>query len=162
MSSRPFVVLVSLVFVISVIFVIACGSDENGGETDPNANENQSNQQNNGQDWDPEFAEIAEIVQQTCAIGGCHGEPTNDATTLSFGGNVAEVSLGQIQAVFETHESSEGVPLVDPGNAEGSSLYFSLISDDPDVFMPQGLDPLPDAQIDLVESWIDAGANYEQ
>ena len=49
-----------------------------------------------------------------------------------------------------------------PGAPDESSLVERITSDDPDLRMPPGGDPLTAKQIKVLRRWIVAGANYEQ
>lgn len=157
--NRKFVWFAALCLVLGTL---ACGPEEDTGSGTPGDGDGGSGDQSQQEedDWNPQFIEIAEITHATCAIPACHGEPSGN-TPLEFGGNGDAVSLSTIQGIFESHTSENGRDLVVPGDAESSDLYQVLVSDDPDEFMPQGLDPLSDAQIALVRGWIDDGANYD-
>ncbi len=149
-----------------MVWTMGCGDEPDN--QDPNQNGEPTNQDPNqgpNQDpddgWDQDFLQIADIVRATCAVGACHGEPMGSGTDLGFGANQESLELEAIIEVFQNYESPAG-PLVDPGNPENSQLYVTLTLDDPVLRMPQApLPPLPDAQIELVRSWIEAGANYE-
>lgn len=158
--NRKFVWFAALCLILGTM---ACGpEEENGSGTngDGDGDGGSGDQSQQEDDWNPQFIEIAEITHATCAIPACHGEPSGN-TGLEFGGNGEAVELSTIQALFENHTSENGRDLVVPGDADSSDLYLVLVSDDPDEFMPRGLNPLSDAQIALVRGWIDDGASYE-
>lgn len=158
---------VASVLVALLLIAPGCGESEieNQNQETPDPTENQNQEENQNQDpndgWDQDFLQVAQIMRATCAVGGCHGEPSSASTDLGFGANMDELTLEAIIDVFDSYEGGQG-PLVDPGNPEGSSLYVTLTLDDPVLRMPQApLNPLPEAQIELVRAWIEAGANYE-
>lgn len=49
-----------------------------------------------------------------------------------------------------------------PGEPDESSILERIMSDDPDLRMPPGGDPLSDKEINALRSWIEAGAEYEE
>ena len=49
-----------------------------------------------------------------------------------------------------------------PGAPDESSLLERVMTDDPDLRMPPGGEPLTEKQITSLRSWIEAGADYEQ
>lgn len=152
-----------------LIFAGACGAEDDPVENTNGNNQNSNNQNGdntNGQnsdldDWDPDFVEVADVVRMNCAVGDCHGVPADDDVEIRYGANQQDVSYSVIADNFQTFESSNDRPFVDPGNAEGSELYQVLISDDPDVRMPNVGDPLDADTIEMIRNWIDDGANYE-
>ena len=64
--------------------------------------------------------------------------------------------------MYETLLESEvnGVPLLTPGDAAGSLLYVKLAGGEQPFGEPMPLNygPLSDADLDLIEHWIQAGA----
>ncbi len=142
--------------------VAACGEEE--GELSNQNNDNQTtnndtngNNANNGEEqWDEGFVEVAEIIRSTCAAADCHGATSAPETVLEFGADGQDLAYEDIEFVFENF--AVGDPLVDPGNPEGSLLYQSITSEDPDELMPPGQLELSQAQIDAVHSWIADGA----
>ena len=107
--------------------------------------------------WNPEFAAVGEVIQTTCALGGCHGNPTG-LTQLDFQSASPEL----IKEVFETYTSSNGFSLITAGNADESDLYLSITSEDDTIRMPRPpLDPLDEAVVTRIRSWINDGAPYE-
>lgn len=94
------------------------------------------------------------IFNATCATSGCHS------------GVGAPLGLDLQAAV--SHDNLVGVPSVEvaallrvaPGDAPASYLVRKL-EGGPDIVgvrMPNGLPPLPQAQIERIKAWIDAGA----
>ena len=55
-----------------------------------------------------------------------------------------------------------GKPAIAPGSPEASELIARIKSHDPSRRMPLGGDRLDDRQIELLEEWISAGAEYER
>ncbi|MGV3756002.1 MAG: c-type cytochrome domain-containing protein [Verrucomicrobiota bacterium] len=56
---------------------------------------------------------------------------------------------------------SSGDPAITPGDPKKSEFYRLLVEKDPDSRMPQKDDPLPAAQITLIERWIKNGAKFD-
>ncbi|HEY1170755.1 MAG TPA: c-type cytochrome domain-containing protein [Verrucomicrobiae bacterium] len=56
---------------------------------------------------------------------------------------------------------SSGEAAITPGDPKKSTFYSLLVEKDPDSRMPQKDDPLPAAQIALVERWIKNGAKFD-
>lgn len=52
-------------------------------------------------------------------------------------------------------------PAITPGDPKKSEFYRLLVEKDPDSRMPQKDDPLPAAQISLIERWIKNGAKFD-
>src|SRR5436309_2566757 len=84
--------------------------------------------------------DIAPILQQKCVT--CHGPEK------SKGG----FQLHTFAALLNGGESKE--PSITPGQPDRSKLYLLLIAKDPEDRMPQKDDPLPPAQIAIIERWI--------
>jgi mono/diheme cytochrome c family protein len=56
---------------------------------------------------------------------------------------------------------SSDEPAITPGDPKKSTFYSLLVEKDPDSRMPQKDDPLPAAQIALIERWIKNGAKFD-
>jgi len=56
---------------------------------------------------------------------------------------------------------SSDEPAITPGDPKKSEFYRLLVDKDPDSRMPQKDDPLPAAQIALIERWIKNGAKFD-
>ncbi|RAL22456.1 hypothetical protein DL240_11465 [Lujinxingia litoralis] len=114
-----------------------------------------------GEDFDPDFVQIAEIVRTTCAVATCHGSSPGD-TDLLFGASESNLSYARIAEVFAEYESTTGAKLIVPGDAQASYLVTVITSDDIDIVMPSPpLPPLTEEQVDLITTWINDGANYQ-
>lgn len=89
----------------------------------------------------------------------CHSLPPNDKSN-------GKLSMGQDKAtayaaiVGKTSSSSKcgGKPLIVPGQPDQSLFFLKLETPPCGDHMPLGGDPLPADQIDMVRSWIAAGA----
>ncbi len=98
----------------------------------------------------------AAILQPSCTTAGCHSGLTAIAgLNLSNADHAYNVLTG--------HVCGEPIRLQDPlgnyiipGSAEYSTLVHQLRGENRDVMPPDM--PLPAAEIDLVERWIDVGA----
>lgn len=51
--------------------------------------------------------------------------------------------------------------LVKPNSSSESDLFIRITSKDPHLMMPRGAAPLSSADIQLIKSWIDAGASFD-
>jgi dipeptidyl aminopeptidase/acylaminoacyl peptidase/mono/diheme cytochrome c family protein len=91
--------------------------------------------------------DLAPIFLQKCVT--CHGPEK------SKGG----YQLHTFEGLWKGGESKE--PPVIPGQPERSKLFQLLVAKDPDDRMPQKDDPLPAAQIALIERWIKDGAKFD-
>lgn len=172
---RPMIAALALALSLSLA---ACGEEDPNANQDTNQDQNQTtnqgdnqttNQTNNettnqttnqsGDQWDPDFVAVADVIRTSCAVGDCHGANSNPNTVLEFGASGDNLANEDIQNVFENFEVD--VPLVDPGNPEGSQIYQYITSDDDNVRMPPPPLVLSQDDIDTIESWIADGANYE-
>lgn len=90
-------------------------------------------------------AKIRPILDERCIQ--CHGETTK----------LAELQLHSGDALATVVENG----LLIPGDSESSELYNRLIlPDDHPLRMPKGGDPLTPDQIELIENWINQGAEF--
>lgn len=104
---------------------------------------------------EPTFTAVQEqIFSRSCALSGCHAG--------------ASAPLGLDLSAGQAYANTVGVPSVEvpdllriaPGDPDASYLV-KKVQGDPDIVggrMPLGRDPLPQAQIDLLRDWIEAGA----
>ncbi len=60
------------------------------------------------------------------------------------------------------HGGDSEIPAIVPGNPDSSELILRLRSDDEDLIMPPTGDPLPEAQIVALETWIRDGALWPE
>lgn len=88
--------------------------------------------------------DILPIFLSNCAMGGCH-----DAASHQEG-----YILNSYNNIMNTGDD-DGIT---PFDANGSEIYESITEDDEDKRMPQGMPPLPQAQIALIKRWINEGA----
>lgn len=92
------------------------------------------------------FAEqVLPIFQQRCV--DCHGG------TDENGEQRLEASLN-LQSYEGVMAGSEFGTVIEPGDAEGSFLLEMVVEGD----MPEEGDPVPEAEIETIRSWIVAGA----
>lgn len=75
------------------------------------------------------------------ACGDCHGPEGDEKQFI-------EPTLAQLVALKR----------VIPGDAARSRIFSKMIDTNPETRMPKDSDPLPQAEIELVRRWIDAGA----
>lgn len=106
------------------------------------------------------FSDIqARVISKTCAIAGCHNQQDQKAL-LSL-----EDSVSYRNLLSHKIENEEAVllfrALVVPGKPDSSFLYIKIAGRPPikqGEQMPQRLNPLPQAEIDAIRSWILRGA----
>jgi Planctomycete cytochrome C/WD domain, G-beta repeat len=96
----------------------------------------------------PKFStDIAPLLQRRCA--GCHGEENAKG----------HYRLDTFARLTKTGDSD--LPPLVAGKPRESELYRLLIESDATERMPQKADPLPAAEIALIEHWIASGAEYD-
>jgi hypothetical protein len=92
----------------------------------------------------------------------CHDRPPNNLSNgmLDMGHDRATAYAALLGvASTSAHCGGHGAQLVVPGHPESSLLYQKLSAAPPcGDRMPQGATPLTDAQLEMVRSWIAAGA----
>ena len=93
--------------------------------------------------------DIRPILSERCFR--CHGP---DAEARAGGLRLDEYTTAV--------EERGGKRAIAPGSPEASELIARIKSDDPSRRMPLGGDRLDDRQIELLEEWISAGAEYER
>jgi mono/diheme cytochrome c family protein len=92
-------------------------------------------------------AQLQPLLQKHCAE--CH-QP---------GGAGNEKSGFAVDSHASVMQGTKYGPVVVPGSAVSSSLYRLVSGEtDPSIRMPHGRDKLPDAEIALIQNWIDQGA----
>jgi hypothetical protein len=101
----------------------------------------------------------AEVFDVNCLSAGCHNAAGQAAGLILE----PSVSYGDLVNVTPTNPTAgaQGLLRVTPDNPEQSYLYVKLLGpEDPRLGgrMPLGQAPLADAQIELIRSWILAGA----
>ena len=104
------------------------------------------------------LADVQPILTVNCAVSGCHaGNDPQQGQNLSTGrtfSNVVNVASNQLPTMDR----------VEPGQPDSSYLVHKIqgthLTQVPGsgVQMPQGRSPLSQTQIDLIRSWISAGA----
>ncbi len=91
---------------------------------------------------------IRPIINAKCI--NCHGG-VKKAGGLSF--LFREEALG---------ETDSGIPAIIPGDPKNSELIKRIKHHDPELRMPFEADPLTESEIELLEAWIDQGAEWEK
>ncbi|MEM6416081.1 MAG: PSD1 and planctomycete cytochrome C domain-containing protein [Pseudomonadota bacterium] len=92
--------------------------------------------------------DIRPILNKNCT--GCHGGVSKQGGISYI---IREQALGR---------GKSGRRNVVPGNAKASELFQRITSKDPVQRMPYGKPPLKQEEIDLLERWIDEGAEWEK
>jgi hypothetical protein len=132
---------------------------------------------------DPTFTNVFNMIlsQPTCGSASstgvrCHANPAGGAVTmsgLSFASqSTAYAQLYEVKAMGEYCATPDAGPVltrVVPGNAQESLLYLKVAEATPPcgATMPKPLPPattvapLPQAQVTLIEGWINAGAKND-
>lgn len=125
----------------------------------PVANNTTNNTMNNS--GPVKFAtDVAPILRSNCAtFEGCHGAATSVFPPRIANAQMATVA--DIQAALDGVTNASGKLLIKPGDAAGSYLFARLTdaAAGPSI-MPLGMDPLDDADIELIRRWINEGARY--
>lgn len=95
----------------------------------------------------PSFADdIMPIFERSCV--SCHGAYNEDVDSV-----VTEEML-DMTTYDGLMGGSQWGTVIEPGDAANSILYDMVLEGD----MPDEGDPLPEAEIELIGAWIDAGA----
>jgi hypothetical protein len=98
------------------------------------------------------------IIVPSCTTSSCHNEYVSQAgVQLQDREGAYTILLGATCEPDQPDEAPTTGNLVVPGSPESSRLMHLLIGDDVRRAMPPDR-PLPDADIDLIETWILAGA----
>jgi hypothetical protein len=98
----------------------------------------------------------SQVFTPHCALAGCH-----TGSGAPFGLDLSSVTASAASVVGVASAEQPAILRVDPGDAANSYLYWKVtanpnISGDP---MPLTGGPLSNAQLSLIASWIDGGAN---
>ncbi len=91
--------------------------------------------------------QVKPILNEKCL--SCHGGVRQNG---GFSLLTRELALADTDA---------GKPAIVPGRAQQSELYRRIISDDPELRMPQEHDPLTEHEVDVLRKWIEQGAEWE-
>lgn len=111
------------------------------------------------------------------AVGLCVSAATAEQNPVSFARDIAPVLIKQCQSCHGPDKSksqyrldtfarlthpgkSKSAPIV-AGDPSKSELYRLISTSDEDDRMPQKADPLPAAQVELIERWISEGAKFD-
>jgi hypothetical protein len=128
---------------------LACAGDGDSGDTAPPA---------------ATFTEIHTTLfpQETPAkCDSCHGQPASQVSNglLNMGSDDRDAAYAAIIDATSTSRDCKGMPYVVPGDPESSLFYVKLTRDfECGERMPLGGGALPSDQIEMVRSWIAAGA----
>lgn len=117
----------------------------------------------------PTFDEVFEVAFVTTGcVYGCHDETARGGLTLSPTESAApdaNLAYAALVGVVSSSESCGGQPLVVPGVPEQSLVWLKMAAElgVPGIEvcgapMPKGTDQISQADLDLVEQWILAGA----
>ncbi|MGB3588787.1 MAG: DUF1549 domain-containing protein, partial [Tunicatimonas sp.] len=90
---------------------------------------------------------IRPIINNKCI--GCHGGVKKSAG----------VSFLFREEALDTAES--GTPAIVPGDAASSGMFQRITHHDPEYRMPSDGEPLTEAEIEMIERWINQGAQWE-
>jgi len=91
--------------------------------------------------------QVAPILVEQCLA--CHGQDDPEG----------EFQLFDFEHLLKRGVS--GTPSITPGSAAQSELFLRLCEKDEDRRMPSEADPLPAAQVQLIQHWIDQGAKFD-
>ena len=90
---------------------------------------------------------VLSVLREECFR--CHGDKDKGGLKLDS----REAAL---------HGGDSEIPSIVPGKPESSELFLRIRSDDEDLIMPPTGDPLPEAQIAALETWIREGALWPE
>jgi hypothetical protein len=124
-------------------------------------NNNNTNNNNTNNSGPVKFTQVVPILRTNCAtFDSCHGSATSVFPPRIANARMA--TADDVRAALEGTTASGGRLLIKPGDAAGSYLFVRLTdpSAGPSGLMPLGMDPLDDADIELIRRWINEGANY--
>jgi hypothetical protein len=106
----------------------------------------------------PSYAEIYYLINQTCANIVCH-------VPGYYMPDLSDANDDQYDILMNTHiEQCGGVPLVDPGNPDGSAIMMVTHHQCGELAMPKDCtDPvcIPQQSVDALSAWIAAGASRD-
>lgn len=134
---------------IAALGLSACAPEDL--TTGPNSN----NPPNNMNNQKTQFEEVASFLSTNCAMAGCHNGSSAFVPRIEGG---TSATPAQVQAALEGITSGAGAPLVAPNDSANSVIWRRLIGNP--SFMPPGPGLAMD-KIQIVQTWIDAGAKYE-
>jgi hypothetical protein len=137
-------------FFIGLFIVLVISFGCGGNNSAPTNNDGNGGDPGNGE---VSFSgDIQPIFNSRCASSDCHGSSTSAELDLRQG-----AAYGDLFSVRSTRESS--FFRVDPGDAQNSYLVIKLEGrQNIGTQMPQIGSNLSPAQIQMIRSWIDAGA----
>jgi hypothetical protein len=99
----------------------------------------------------------------TAQCNYCHDRPANQKSNgnLNMGHTQDAAYAALVGKTSQDTLCAGGTQLVVPGNPDASLFYAKLTNPPCGERMPQGADPLTDAQLAMVKSWIAAGAKND-
>jgi hypothetical protein len=116
---------------------------------------------------------VMPLFDQSCSFSSCHGSTSDSKGNLFLGAQNsagADAKTARMNIVSVMSQENPTMPYVTPGDPSKSYLMHKMDGDQclfessctkPDgcqSSMPQGLDPLPVDQRDIVRRWIAQGA----
>lgn len=94
------------------------------------------------------FCKVQNIFDNNCIK--CH----------SANGQSPSLVRGSAPSVLINQKGHHGQQIVKPGSSSDSELFKLISSTDPNHRMPKGAPPLAKEDIELIKTWIDAGASF--
>lgn len=137
-------------FALSLLFILtACGPDQTGKNNPDIIDKNKpvTNGSDDSHKLSQDFCGVQKIFDTNCI--GCHSANGQKPPLVK---NLSQTSLIDKMG-------HHGKALVKPYAASESDLFIRITSNDPHLKMPKGGEPLSSADIQLIKSWIDAGAS---
>ncbi len=109
---------------------------------------------NGDENGEVSFAEdVQPIFTENCASAGCHGTSNTQRNLVLVSGQASE------NIVNVPSEWMPEMDRIEPGKPDSSFLLLKVKPNPPQGSrMPLGGSPLTDGQIEMIESWIEAGA----
>lgn len=103
-----------------------------------------------------QFAQVAQVLTANCAIDTCHNGSSSFLPRIEGG---TSATLAQVKTALDGIDGPLGMlPLVTANDLDGSLLWIRMSSDAQP--MP-AVGKLPEDQLNIIKSWIEAGAPYD-
>jgi hypothetical protein len=156
---------ISALAVLALAFLFGCGADSTGSAAGAaasagGASGGAAGQAAPGASFSAVYAMMFPM-ETNARCNACHANPANDVSNgkLSMGMDKATAYAAIVgKASASSHCMNQ--MLVVPGKPEASLFYLKLTATPPcGVRMPNGGNPFTEAQLEMVRSWISAGAH---
>ena len=156
--------LFSAVLFVGVVSLSACGGNENNNNPDAGTPTNPLACQGN----EPSVTSQQLFTDVVGSAGQCNTCHFTGAPTGTGGGVVMDTAATLAANSGKDSAYGSGIKVVDPNHPENSTMFLKSAGGSPDfkgphgesvgARMPQGLQPLTDAQVTEIKNWICSGA----